>query len=276
MDHQAIHKARGAVVTGLLLLFAGCVYAPTAAQRSASFAPYAATRIRGQPAEEFLRDRFAFIAAVNGPLPAESDLEYTPLMIVGLGSAAAVDRHGYFVTAAHCVAGPGPFYLIKIAADGKIHYFKARIVWKGDQRGLDFALLSTRFVPAGAFEWAESFHVGEPLIAVGLYYQSLSGLSGLLPDYFAGRLLGSADLHDGPVPGQIVFYEGPGHQGDSGGPLVTPDGRLVGLTVGDVGALKLGETEYRVPLVPLKSRAVRPDLEWMRRTIEEDRAAHKQ
>jgi len=261
--------------TAIALLWSGCVYAPTSAERSASFAPYASARIGDQPVRDFLRDRFAFIAGGKGVVLSWPDPDHRHLVlngVIGLGSAAAVDRRGYFLTAAHCVAEPGPFYLLEVDRDGKYGFSPLRVVWHGDVKGLDLAIVYAPDSASNVFEWAAKYQPGDPVLAVGLDYGKSPIWTGLAPGYFAGTVIGHSELHEPAVPGEIVFYNAPGHPGDSGGPLVTKDGRLIAITVGDIGTYKFKDTEYRIPFVALKSRAMRPDWSWLRRTIDADAA----
>lgn len=75
------------------------------------------------------------------------------------GSAAAMDRRSYFVTAAHCIEEDGvegDVYLMFSRSKREESLKKARVVWSGrgsSGDGLDFAVLKIASPLTNIFDW---------------------------------------------------------------------------------------------------------------------------
>lgn len=145
----------------------------------------------------------------------------------------------------------------------------ARVVWSGNARreGDDLAVLAIDRPVAAHFAWSDGIPAGEPVVGAGPDYDHTAPLGlGL----FSGTTLNAAPSAPGAAAGRAVFHTGPVHLGDSGGPLATAGGRLIAINVGDIHELNVFRLSYRKA-----SRAHRPDLDWLRRVIEQDFAARK-
>jgi hypothetical protein len=266
-------KTTGAVAGILLLIFCflsgGCEHYNTPAIRDASFLPYAGAKVGQVSLREFLRARSALVFEGDQLSFGTNSRDFwIKGTIFGIGSAAAIDRRGYFLTAAHCVQ-KGPFLLL-FFDKGQPQARPARVVWRGDdsKKQPDLALLQVPFPLQDVFEWTPTFTNGERIVAAGV---------NLLPDnvinrqYMAGKILRLDTGSETVVPHYIcISHDAPLHAGDSGGPLVSTDGRLVGINSdGVIG--RLWWASFSVGTV--YSEAERPDLEWLRQLIQQDAAA---
>jgi len=266
-------KTTGAVAGILLLIFCflsgGCEHYNTPAIRDASFLPYAGAKVGQVSLREFLRARFAVVFEGDQLRVTVSGTNGTVKgTISGIGSAAAIDRRGYFLTAAHCVQ-KGPFLLL-FFDKGQLQARPARVVWRGDEskKQPDLALLQVPFPLQDVFEWTPTFTNGERIVAAGI----TPGPDHLINrQCMAGKILRLDTGSETVLPRYIcISHDAPLHAGDSGGPLVSTDGRLVGIN-SDAVIGRLWWASFTVGTV--YSDAERPDLEWLRQLIEQDAAA---
>jgi S1-C subfamily serine protease len=255
---------------------AGCTHVITTAERTASFAPFAHAKIDNVDAQTFLFRRFA---AVFSGVDLAADLKSDPATADtlqftvpannghwGLGAAAAIDRRGYFLTAAHCIEH-SPLYLMHGSATNGMLLERIRVVWRGDPRKgeADLALIRVPSSLPQAFEWADTVTKGAIALAAGPDYNPKQ------PDDFdwgtiAGRIVAVAPGATHPKS-QYIWHKLPVHSGDSGGPLTDVQGRLVAINTG-AGSWELW------PLKLFIARAERPDIASIRKLIEADFAAH--
>ena len=268
-------KITGAVAGILLLIFCflsgGCEHYNTPAIRDASFLPYAGAKVGQVSLREFLRARSAVVFEGDQLSVTASGTNHGTVKgtIFGIGSAAAIDRRGYFLTAAHCVQ-KGPSFLLLFFDKGQPQARPARVVWRGDdsKKQPDLALLQVPFPLQDVFEWTPTFTNGERIVAAG----ATPG-----PDHvinrqcMAGKILRLDTGSETVVPRYIcVSHDAPLCPGDSGGPLVSTDGRLVGINSDAV----IGRPRWlSFSVETLSSDAERPDLEWLRQLIQQDAAA---
>jgi S1-C subfamily serine protease len=264
------------------LLGGGCLHLPTSAERSASFSAYARARIGGEQAGDYIiaRSRFVFSGPNPSPTAGQPDVADLEGKQAEAGTATAIDPRGYFLTAGHCV-GDKPLFLLIISQEAG-YVIPVRVVWRGQEGQLDLAILKVRESPGLApkyFEWARDFKPGDAVLAAGVSYDTDTRKFNGFIEPFAGRILSVSALKGSSPPGQTILHDSPGRPGDSGGPLVTPDGRLVGITVGASGAFEFPywihkSVPLQIPFQRVAARALRPDLDWLRRTIDDDFAAH--
>lgn len=255
----------------------GCLQPTTSVERAATFQSFAARRVGAERLQDFIAQRTALLI---GGMPADEVCSHAFASFAGavkavhgryaLGSATAIDSRGYLLTAAHCVAWK-PLQAL-YWENGHVRLVPARVVWSGDadREGRDLALLAIdRPLPAH-FAWAGDVRAGEPVVGAGPEYDSPAAF-GL--GWFSGTAVKTeARPPAGAEPaGTTIYHTGPVHLGDSGGPLATLDGRLVGITVGDIHELNLLRFSYQ-----RASRAHRPDLAWLRDRVERDFASRRQ
>jgi S1-C subfamily serine protease len=194
--------------------------------------------------------------AVNGP----------PDSCLGAGVAVAIDARGYFLTAAHVVAEPPPFTLV--FRDGSaLRSAPARIVAQISRRskwspGLDLALLHVEHVQlANVFAWAEIDPTPRPnsvVLQLGEVAEKLTETNVVFQlSPVAGHFKKIVMLRSG---GAVIRSDVPGRPGDSGGPLLDSHGELLAITAG---------LHFPVLGSPL-AYATRPNLNWLRDTIEKD------
>lgn len=259
-----IRRACGVLLAGAIAAaIASCrAFAANEAAKDASLAPWRDARIDGRPALEWLAartatvidgtDELAPVPDSNGTL-ARPRLHGRDASQATAGAAVAIDERGYWLTAAHCVeTGPS---LLLVRRDGGVDARPVRVVWseRDDEHGLDLALLHA----PGPVEAVARF--GATLPASGAVLCAGSGLgSGA---FAAGRITGVSGSVDGRGPTWIE-HDAPLAPGDSGGPAILSDGTLVGVDV-ETAARPFGGGEP-------SSTALRPDLEVLRRVIEED------
>ena len=274
-------KTTGAAVVILLLTFCffsgGCLHDNnTPAIRDASFLPYAGAKVGQMSLREFVVRRSALVfegdqlsfSANPRNVGANSPFFRVNGNILGIGSATAIDRRGYFLTAAHC-AQKGPFLLV-FFDKGQAQARPARVVWRGDEskKQPDLALLQVPFPLQNVFEWTPTLTNGESIVATGINVSSGRFDMG---QCMAGKILSLDAGSEIVLPHYIcISHDAPLHPGDSGGPLASTDGRLVGI---DTDAV-IGRPRWlSFSVETLSSDAERPDLEWLRQLIEQDVAA---
>ena len=148
------------------------------------------------------------------------------------GAAAAIDAHGYWLTAAHCVEA---LPLLIWTSDGvSTRWGQARVVWTAQDQGYDVALVHADVEPFGTLTWCPSPTDPGPVLCAG---------SGLGSNRFsAGRVTGAGGSTS-PGIFTLIYNDAPLTPGDSGGPIIALDGQLVGIvtegslrTSGDRGA----------------------------------------
>lgn len=242
---------------------AGCHQAPTTAQRNASYERHAAARVHD--------DRIGATISIH---------DYVLLRTAGLGRseggkssfglAAALDRRGYYLTAAHCVPEDKvSVYVVHPSSQSEKNGGAAfvhqtmEVVWRGDlSRGEpDLAILYHPRPPEAVFAWASEMKPGEVVFAGGTNYDRRE-ITSLGLGCIAGQLLGTAEHTSSARPWTQVVSTVPMHPGDSGGPLVTAEGRLLGINA-FYHPRKLGAD---------LASAVRPDLAWLRGALDADYA----
>jgi S1-C subfamily serine protease len=193
---------------------------------------------------------------------------------LGAAMAAAIDRRGYFLTAAH-VADDEPLSLVFF--DGKqLRASPARVVAKlsnnHKQAKLDIAILHVDAELGEVFQWADlsNLHRSDPLMEIGrakILDQSKPGgvvINGIVgPVAFAGKFKKTINLRGGGI---AIRTEMPVRAGDSGGPVLALDGKLLGIACGSVEPL-LGR-DFVV--------ANRPDLKWLNDLMNDDSGPHPQ
>ena len=86
---------------------------------------------------------------------------------VEFGTAIAIDKRGYFLTAAHCIAAKQTVLLFW--GQDEIEMRKARVVWSksGRNEELDLAVLHVDAKPHSVFEWGETAKVGDSVVSGG-------------------------------------------------------------------------------------------------------------
>ncbi len=282
----AVHHhylALGASTLLAFLCFAGCAYrATTEEEREASFAPFEDRRVSGTSLREAILLRSAVIVAAED-LAAEQadDGSAEGLVLRGdgappiFGSAAAIDRRGYFLTAAHCLTA-GPAYLLVPTPEGSFHTKRARVVWQGRAPAADLAILHIDSPRERVFRWATEIDVEGPVFGCGPSMQA-DGAGGLniAVGPFAGKLIAvSPAVEHAGLTHQIVDHTAPLHLGDSGGPLTDANGRLIGINVSLSRSISLGLVR---PIVETgqAAQAIRPDPSWIRQVIEADHARRR-
>jgi serine protease Do len=268
-------KTTGAAAGILLLIFCflsgGCLHDNnTPARRDASFLPYADAKVGQVTLREFLRARSAVVFEGDQLRVTLSGADHFNIKgtVFGIGSAAAIDRRGYFLTAAHCVGKETCLLLFR--DKGQMQSQTARIVWRGDEskNQPDLALLRVPLPLQDVFQWTPGFTNGERIVASGINVLSNKVIKS---QCMAGKILKLDTVSETVLPHYIcISHDAPLRPGDSGGPLVATDGRLVGID-SDAVIGRLWWASFSVGTV--YSDAERPDLEWLRQLIEQDAAA---
>jgi S1-C subfamily serine protease len=252
----------------LCLFCAGCVHYSTPAERDASFSPYEDAKVGQESLRKYLTDRSAVLLMAERLDTTFSSPTFLKVANTNAwhGTAAAIDKRGYFLTAAHCV-GKGQFWLVFLR-EGKLQVEHARIVWRGDvkKRGPDLAVLCVSHPIGQTFEWASDFTNGAQVVDVGL---TLDGHSQVLKEQcMAGRVLKVSKGFGASPDFTVLSHTSPLRHGDSGGPLVLSDGRLLGINVSATIDFEWSHFSFE----PEHSEAHRPDLAWLQEVIDADAA----
>jgi hypothetical protein len=262
-------KPAGLLLVILCLFCAGCVHYSTPAERDASFSPYKDAKVGQESLRKYLVDRSAVLLLADELDVTRPTTNFIRIINTSTwrGTAAAIDRRGYFLTAAHCVER-GQFW-VAFQRAGKIEVERARIVWRGDvaKKEPDLAVLSVGTPIDQVFDWAAEFTNGTPIMDVGLSYNGQSRV--VKTQCMAGKILSISDGSGASSPHfTVISHDSPLRHGDSGGPLVSSDGRLLGINVsGDIGI------QWRHLMIePLYYEAHRPNLEWLREVVDRDAA----
>ncbi len=274
----------------------GCTPAePMTSERTASMAPHGALRIQGVAVQEFISRRTGFIffnvggieihRPPDGPTPGRYLLLDGKGKESGSGMITAIDRRGYFLTAAH-VLGHSPSDRLHVLFDdgSGVQTARAEVVWKGDYEngGADFALLRVPVRLQSAFELASRLRVSDLVIGAGpVTSPKPSGPLTLDLTLIAGSIVA---VGSGSPPGiwSDVQHSAPTRRGDSGGPLVTMDGRLAGVesrataAAHGIGPIALYYSEvHRYAVRPATDRFIAELIEQdlVRRTGEQPKAS---
>ncbi|MGH7997485.1 MAG: S1 family peptidase [Opitutaceae bacterium] len=269
----------GLAVLLLWALPSGCAhFAPTAAERSATFGEFANARVGSEKLEDYIKRRVGFVSAglvltriaemPGGSLRFQG---YSLEKTFNIGTATAIDRRGYFLTASHVVT-KGPVYVgwLEPAVHGEpvLRDCPARVVWRGDvRRGEpDIALLCVDCPLPAAFTWAAGLRRGERVISAGLDYGDEKRPESDLSVTILGGVIKRAPDRGPPPGGRItILHTTPVHEGDSGGPLADLNGRLIAVNDGYA---------YVFPYLPLfhtyRAYSHRPNLGWLRGRIDRD------
>jgi S1-C subfamily serine protease len=253
----------------LCLLTLGCAsHYPTDAERGATFDPFAQARVGDETLTQFLGRRTAFI--ISGAEIANVGAEGSTLAIrfkgakgtkiaLAYGHAAAIDPHGYFITAAHCVHDSASYLVFY---DG--HNVRAavpRLVARAGRAptDLDYAIIHVDTTFLDTFDWSDPTTAeGKPVVAVGS--TSIAPVSGHIvmnQVCLAGRVNYTVPASDHALR---VFHDLPLRPGDSGGSLATFEGKLLGINTD--ACFPLFGDRYAI--------AERPDSAWISRAIAED------
>jgi len=269
MDAKAPSRFARAILLSLCLCCAGCEHYSTSADRDASFSTYRTAKVGQVNLRQFLMDRSAMLVEAEQLRASFSDTNAHIAYLAGTnrwrGNAAAIDRRGYFLTAAHCVK-KGRFWLAFLN-EGKLQVQPARVVWRGDtsKEHPDLALLKISIPLQQVFDWATECTNGSPVLAVGSIIDKQRKLK---TQCMAGELLRLEEWQSSSPPCTLVYHNLPLRPGDSGGPLVSTEGRLLGINV----AVEVGPNWKHLSIEPLSYWAQRPDLEWLQAIISQDAA----
>lgn len=255
----------------------GCVHFPSESDRRKSSEPYGAVQIEGQPLRDYIRGKFGYIIGGKAVVDAPSDadqanqvrlrLEFAPGREGGIGTAAAIDSRGYFLTAAHNIRGDTQTLFFFDGTNSHAESF--RVVWNGKIKGngADLALIVVPVALQKTWRWSARFTQGDAVIGVGPADAAALKLD---PVIFAGIIKSSFQSRSSPEIWSIV-HDAPIRRGDSGGPLFDLSGHLVAIEI----ELDWSASIFK-PWSLLKpsqeAQALRPDLKWLNQLIEADLA----
>lgn len=271
--------AWGAVLSSIVILLTGCGSARySALERSASFVPYRSLRVEQLSLQDYLGNGCGILleglhfsdadSSVSGP-ESEGDTVVSD-GAWSIGTAAAVDQRGYFVTAAHCVDGGDPSIVFPSSEGPKVR--KARVVWMGDLKegGMDFALLHVPTHLDQVFHWASESDGEQIVISAGATLEMNRDANNNLDveiriEPVAGQLFKTLNMSEPGVVYQVILHDSPVVKGYSGGPLVDQSGRLLGIN---------SNGRSRIPLRwndrSRFANAIRPNLDWLTALINHD------
>ena len=227
-------------VMALALFASGCAsrqFLQDPGTRARSFEPYANHFVDLVEVRTFLLPRVALIVS-DAKLPMPEWRSGTMVFSGHFGCAAAIDGRGYFLTAAHCVDGEEPTYLIRAEPGMPARARRARVVWRGNHRagGPDLAILHIPETLGHVFDWAGDVVDNDRVMAVGL---DRAGDLIKGPAWLGGKILESR-WPEGKDDDPTLLHDLPLQHGDSGGPLLNEQARLIGINIeGRVGYLRM-------------------------------------
>ena len=242
-----------------------------ASGRTNSFQPFASRQFDGVDVRTFLDARVALLFVSDHFPPTNEFLASfrSNRVITGVkssGCAAAIDRRGYFLTAAHCVdAKEFRMFGREFKTNGIVlRIMTARVVWQGDHgKGEpDLAILRIKRPIDCAFDLADEAENNAPVMAVGMLRKDTTVFATM--EFLGGTITG-VQQRTGSEAGAIITTDVPLQPGDSGGPLVDTKGRLVAI-----------DTEAFYPpghgLLPggYLSHSEHPDWKWVKEIVEKD------
>lgn len=179
-----------------------------------------------------------------------------------LGSAVAISKDGYFVTAAHCVSDE-PYVIVARDQSGNYVERMGRTVWSGMAGGgcTDVALIHAPDLRTEPVQWC---HLSE---AKGGSEVLSAGVGVGASRFAAGQIVGGPTGTDEAPAGLATSFRvnSPLIPGDSGGPTILTDGTLVGICA---------NVEIEIFSRPGGGEVLRPDPAFIRELIVADRAAH--
>jgi hypothetical protein len=274
MDRLTVARV---LLLGLLLFGGGCYHYVRASDtdRAASFAALRDARVDQQPLERHLRRRTAVVVWGTTALAARTrgptlilDVESPRDGRIGYGHAAAIERDGYFLTAAHCTED-AKFYLVFLRDDGPAAA-TARVVARveDDASGIDIAVVHVDAHVPDVFDWSEerALRRHTPAASVGFTEPVyITGRTKYFPSTcLGGQVRGTRRCSCAAFTATAVFSDVPLRPGDSGGPLVRAgDGTLIAINTR--GLLSWTGSDLMV------AGSIRPDAAWVRRVIDIDR-----
>lgn len=267
-------------VTASIFLGTGCasVKKVTDQERTQSFAPLESLAVGTDSLHDYILKRTGVLVVAE--LASFEHLDDNRVTITArapqkliYGSAAPVDRRGYFVTAAHCLEGPavGVTFLTQTGMEVK----QARIVFKGDPASSvsDFAVLHVPVKLDHVLDWGTEFGPGETVVSSGIKRtgtarRSKSAKIGYSVDPVGGHIAKAVRETADGVGYHYILHDSPLAPGNSGGPMIDQKGRLIGVNIEGAAAHPAFHDPKRRYAI-----AVRPDLDWLKRVIEADAAA---
>ncbi len=181
------------------------------------------------PASAFARTPAQIAAsAVPGVVSIESTfrIESRPgdgEEVAGTGSGFVLDHSGHILTSEHLIKNATKIH-VSFADGTKVH---ARVV--GDDPLLDLAVLAvnvkTSTLHPLVIGFAESLHLGDPLVAIGNPF----GLDRSVSVGVASGLHRQVTAPNGSTVSNAVQTDAPINHGNSGGPLLDRNGRVIGV-----------------------------------------------
>ncbi len=176
-----------------------------------------------------------------------------------VGTACAISRDGYYLTAAHSVDSE-PTHLL-VGDEKGARKVRARLIWKGPNDEPDLALIHAPVTCKQFFPLArpEAISPGLRVLTDGYGSFKSNPAGGKILKRGAGEASRWLEFH----------HDAPFVMGDSGGPVVDENGRLLGVS----SAIRFGF--HRVVGRPILSgyrcQAYGPDPDWIRDLIAKDR-----
>ncbi|MDF1826470.1 MAG: serine protease [Verrucomicrobiales bacterium] len=261
-------------------------------EQSASLKPYSDHKIEGSAIEDYFSGRTAILIGADGLEINEEkeesssgssetrDISVRVKLDSGermeVGTAAAIDARGYFVTAGHCLDGR-EIYALYTNKNKEVVIEKAHPVWvrASSLSEIDFALFRVDGDPFGTFKWAGSFKSEEAVFSAGTTVnvnRDEDPPFHFKTDSFAGVLKKSREVKFEKTKFQLIWHRSPVRRGNSGGPFVNEKGELLGVNYAATGSIRRAAGAEVTPT----GLAIRPDQEWIRNLIEEDWAGREQ
>ena len=202
---------------------AGCgsVKEVTELEREISFAPFESNQVGSESLREFVLQRTALLVNIND-LKVLDEEDPSQFVVGGnlnesgdlvFGSAAAIDRRGYFVTAAHCVEDRKVSLVFWNGTEPEAK--AARVVFQG-KRPLgesDFAVLHVPTRLSDVFRWGAMPEPGTEVVSAGV--SDRGALFALEP--VGGRIMGVEDRDYEGIRSAILSHDSPLERGNSGG-----------------------------------------------------------